>query len=82
MSKAILANTDVMDKRHFDFATARAIREDRGRKIGMSVGAGVAVAGYAASAFLAYSGHDLVATVIAAPITTVLAMIVGNRFLD
>jgi hypothetical protein len=81
LSKTILNNADVIDKRHFDFAMCQAEREDRGKKTGMMIGGAVTVAAYAAAAFLAYSGHDVVAAVIAASVTSVLAVIVGNRVL-
>jgi hypothetical protein len=45
-------------------------------------GSGIAVSGYASVVWLAVKGHDLAAAIVGLPITTVLAMVVGNRFLS
>jgi hypothetical protein len=39
------------------------------------------VAGFAATVFLATNGHELIALSISLPLATILAVIVGNRFL-
>ncbi|HWZ44408.1 MAG TPA: hypothetical protein VNW97_13100 [Candidatus Saccharimonadales bacterium] len=82
ISKAIIAQTDAADKRQFDYAMEDIRRSSLGKRIAIASGSVVAIVGYAVSGYLAAHGQALVAACIAAPITTVLAVIVGNRFLD
>ena len=82
LSKEVLRQADVVDERHYNFAMAQAARDASGKKWAVSVGALIAVAGFVAAAYLAVSGHTASAMFISLPLTTILAIVVGNRFLD
>jgi hypothetical protein len=82
LTKMILAQADVVDKRHFDFAMGEAKRDDEGKKLSIKVGAGIALAAFIAAGLLALYGHELAAITISLPLATILAVIVGNRFLS
>lgn len=47
----------------------------------MAWGSVIAIAGFAATVYLATSGHEMIALTISLPLATILAIIVGNRFL-
>ena len=81
ISKTIVGQIDATDKRQFDYAMDEVKRSASGKKIAMACGSLVAVAGFGATAYLAMNSHELVALAIALPLATVIAMIVGNRFL-
>jgi hypothetical protein len=81
ISRMIVTQVDSTDKRHFDYAMDEVKRSASGKKIAMSCGAFVAIAGFGATAYLAMNNHELIALAIALPLSTIIAMIVGNRFL-
>ena len=81
LSKAIIHQTDVIDERHYKFAMDRANRDSTGKKWAMSIGGVITVAGFAITAYLADSGNTLAAVSISLPLATILAIVVGNRFL-
>lgn len=81
LSKTIIQQIDVADKRQFDFAVQQEATSRSGKKIAICCGSVVAVIGFAATAYLAANGHELVALSISLPLATILAIIVGNRFL-
>jgi acetamidase/formamidase len=81
ISKMIIEQIDATDKRHFDYAMDQVKRLSSGKKIALACGSLVSVAGFAATAYLSINNHELVALAIALPLATVIAMIVGNRFL-
>ena len=82
LSKVVLKHANEVDERHFKFAIAQSHRDANGKKWATAVGAIIAVAGFGAAAYLAQAGHPLIALAIAAPLATILATVVGNRFLD
>jgi hypothetical protein len=82
VSKQIIAQVDAADKRQFDYAMEEIRRSSSGKRIAIVCGSLVTAVGYAISGYLATHGQSLIAACIAAPITTVLAVLVGNRFLD
>ena len=77
----IVNQIDATDKRQFDYAMDEVKRTASGKKIAMCCGSLVAVAGFALTSYLAINGHEVVALAISLPLATVIAMIVGNRFL-
>ncbi len=82
LSKVVLQHANEVDERHFKFAMATSRRDSSGKKWATSVGGIITIAGFGAAAFLAYSGNTLAAIAIALPLATILATVVGNRFLD
>jgi hypothetical protein len=82
LTKMILDQAESTDKRHFEFALAQANSEDRGKKLCIWIGGFVALAGFAGASYLGIHGHEIAALSISLPLVTILAMIVGNRFLD
>ena len=81
LTKVILDQADATDKRHFEFATEQAKRDDSGKKLSIIVGGIISLAAFVAAGLLAVKGHDTAAITISLPLTTILALIVGNRFL-
>ena len=78
---SMMDRIDASDERNFKFAMDQIEREERTQRLGMRVGGLVSCVGYVVAGVLSYSGHETVAGVVAASLTTVLAMIVANRFL-
>jgi predicted lipid-binding transport protein (Tim44 family) len=80
LTRSILAQMDSMDKRHFDFAVTHVQTEARRSTIGSICGALIAILGFSLSAFLSLHGQTIVALSISMPLATILAIVVGNRF--
>jgi hypothetical protein len=81
VSKMIIKQIEVTDQRHFDFARESVKRRATGMIVAVVCGSLIALSGYAGVVFLALKGHEMAAAIIGLPLTTVLAMVVGNRFL-
>ncbi len=81
LSKTIINQIDVADKRQFDFAIEQETTSRTGKKIAICCGSAVAIIGFAATAYLAANGHEVAAMSISLPLATIIAVIVGNRFL-
>ena len=82
LSKSILGQLDVMDKRHFDFAMDQAKKEGSKAKLSTICGLIITVAGFSVSGYLALHGQPLVGLSISTPLATILAIVVGNRFIS
>jgi len=80
LTKLILSQTDAMDQRHYDFALLHVKTESRRNNIGTICGAIVAVIGFSLGGYLALRGQVMVGLSITLPLATILAIIVGNRF--
>ena len=73
---------DVADQRQFDYALKQTASESSGKKIAILCGAAVALVGFGGAAYLGVHGQATVALSISLPITTILAILIGKRFLD
>jgi len=82
LSKVIVSQIDIADKRQFDYAVKQTESETAGKKIAIIWGASVAVVGFGCAAYLGIHGQAIVAVSISVPITTILAILIGKRFLD
>jgi hypothetical protein len=82
LSKVIVQQIDTADKRQFGFAISQATSERHGKKLAMLCGSIIAVAGFSATAYMGMHAHELIALSISLPLATILAVIVGKRFLD
>lgn len=82
LTKMILERADAMDKRHFEYAMEKSKQNQAGKQRAMILGTLITIAGYAASGLLAAYGHEMASVSIALPLTTILAMVIGNRFLE
>lgn len=82
LTKAILERADAIDQRHFEYAKEKAQATQAGKKLAIVVGAAITVVGYVIAALLAFYGHEMAAVTVSLPITTILAIVIGNRFLD
>jgi hypothetical protein len=82
LTRSILAQMDAMDKRHYDFAVAHVATEGKRATIGTISGALIAVMGFSISGYLALHGQTIVALSISMPLATILAIVVGNRFVS
>src|SRR5215469_8282070 len=79
LSKTIIQQIDVADKRQFDYALDQA-KKDGTRKTQTTIcGTIVAVIGFGFTAYLAMNGHEMIALSISLPLATILAIIVGNK---
>ncbi len=82
LSKAIITQIDIADKRQFDYAMEEAKTSTAGRKLAIVMGALITIAGFLATIYMALNGHEFIALTISLPLATILAIVVGNRFLD
>jgi len=82
LSKVIVQQIDTADKRQFDYAISQANSEHSGKKIAVICGSAVAILGFSVTAYLALHGQVVPALSISLPLATILAVIVGRRFLD
>jgi len=81
ISKMIVSQIDASDKRQFDYAMDEVKRSSSGKKTAICFGAIIALAGFTATTYLSLHGHELAGLTIALPLATIIAVIVGNRFL-
>jgi hypothetical protein len=65
-----------------DYAIEKVKSGASGKKMAIVAGCVITVAGYGLSAALALYGHEMAALAISLPITTILALVIGIRFLD
>lgn len=82
ISQQIIAQVDAADKRQYEYAMEEIRRSSSGKRTAIICGCVVTAVGYLISGYLATKGEGLVAACISLPITTVLAVLVGNRFID
>ena len=81
LTKDILKLSDVIDKRHFDHATNLIDKRSARDKISMFIGGMIALLGIGGAIYLGTAGHDMIALSISLPLATILAVVVGRRFL-
>jgi hypothetical protein len=81
LSKAIIQHIDVSDQRQFDWAKTQAASADAGKRAAIVWGSAITLAGFMATVYMGLHGHELIALTISLPLSTILAIIVGNRFL-
>lgn len=82
LSRVIVQQIDVADKRQFDYAIQQNKSSCSGKKTALMCGSVIALGGFGATIFLGMHGHEFIALSIALPLATILAVIVGNRFLE
>ena len=82
LSKVIVQQIDTADKRQFDYAISQAKSEHDGKKLAIACGSAVAILGFSVKGYLALHGQVVPALSISLPLATILAVIVGKRFLD
>lgn len=81
LSKAIIAHAVDADRRSFEFAMNEARSERQGKKLAMIVGGLVTVLGIGGAIYLGMNNHPIIALSVALPLATIVAMLVGNRFI-
>jgi hypothetical protein len=81
IAKMIVSQVEKMDDHQFDLAKERTKTGASTRTLALIVGAIVSLAGLAAATYLATHENAVVGGIIAAFLATILAVIVGNRFL-
>ena len=79
LTKQIIQAMDVIDKRHFDFAMDAAEKGSASDKRNTIVGGIIAVVGIGGAVFLGVTGHEAIAVAVAAPIATIIAVVVGRK---
>jgi hypothetical protein len=82
LSKSILAQMDSMDQRHYDFAVKHVETETTRGVIRAVCGTVITVAGFSFAAYLAMHGQTILGLSISLPLATILAIVVGNRFVS
>lgn len=80
LSKTIIEQVDKIDRRHFDWAMDRAKRSERSQYCAMVIGGLVAIAGIICVAYLSANGHQVVASILGTFLATIIAIVIGNRF--
>jgi len=81
LSKKVLDHANAIDERHFEFAKNRLQKSDRIHQRNMVLGSMVVIVGFALTAYLAMKGHEIIAITISLPLSTIIAMLVGNQLL-
>jgi hypothetical protein len=81
LSKCVMSQIDAIDRRHMEFAMDEAKRQASGQKLCVVVGALIFSIGIIAAIYLGMSGHEFIALSISLPLATIVAVVVGNRFL-
>jgi len=72
---------DTMDKRHFDYAMDQANKEESRTKLSTVCGCAITLAGFGVAGYLALHGQTIVALTVSMPLATILAIVVGKRFI-
>ncbi len=70
-----------IDQRHYQFALDSANKKSTKERIGIIVGGLVAISGMSIAGYLGAHGHDVMASMIALPLATIIAMILGRKAL-
>jgi hypothetical protein len=81
LSKSILKQMDSMDQRHYDYAVTQVQTETKRGTIRAICGSVIAMAGFLIAAYLGLHGQVILGLSISMPLATIIALVVGNRFL-
>ncbi|MGD9729613.1 MAG: hypothetical protein AB7V39_25005, partial [Nitrospiraceae bacterium] len=79
LAKNTLRTAETIDKRQFEYAMVRLNQRTSREKLNAVVGGAIAIAGLAGAVYLGSLGHDVIATAIAAPLATIIAIVVGRK---
>jgi hypothetical protein len=82
LSRIIVKQIDIADRRQFEYAIEQAKADCSGKKMALACGAAIALGGFGGAIYLGMHGHEFIALSITLPLATILAVIVGNRFLE
>ena len=82
LAQSILKQRDAVDQRHFQFAVQQIDAERRRWMLSIWGGTVIAIAGFSVSGYLAVHNQTQVALTIASSLVTILATVIGNRFLS
>ncbi len=80
LSKSILKTMDSIDERHYNFAVKRIDIETKRGTIRAISGTVIALIGFGLAAYLAMHGQTVVGLTISLPLVTIVAIVVGSRF--
>lgn len=81
LSKNILEKMDAIDERHYNFAVKHIDIETKRGTIRAICGTLIALLGFGTSAYLATHNQTLAGLTISLPLATIIAVVVGNRFI-
>jgi hypothetical protein len=81
LSRIIIDQVDQIDRRHFDWAMDRAKRSEKTHNRAMAIGGIIAIVGIVAVVYLSAEGHQIVAAILGTFLATIVAIVLGNRFL-
>ena len=73
---------DVADKRQFDYAIEQNKAACSGKKMAILCGSVICLGGFGSGIYLGMQGHEAIALSVTLPLATILAVVVGRRFLD
>lgn len=82
LSKRVLDHADAADQRHFEYAKERLKNSDSTHRRNIFIGSLVTLVAIAVTTYLAMRGHEVIAMTISLPLSTIIAMLLGNRLLD
>lgn len=78
---SILNQMDRADSRQFEFAMDQANKRNTAQKWYAGIGGSIALAGIAATTYLAAAGNESVAIAIATSLATIIAVVVGSKII-
>lgn len=82
LSKSILSQMDAMDQRHYEYAIKRVNTDTTRGTIRAVCGTLITVAGFSIAGYLGMHSQEILALSISMPLATILAIVVGNRFVS
>ena len=82
LSKVIVAQIEKSDERQYNWAMTQAKNAVTAQTRALLIGGVVALGGVAATTYLSMAGHQLVAAILGTFLATLVAVVVGNHFIE
>jgi len=82
LSKVIVAQIEKSDERQYNWAMTQATNAVKTQTRALWIGGIVAIVGVAATTYLSIEGQQVVAAILGTFLATLVAVVVGNHFID
>ncbi len=82
LSKVIVAQIEKSDERQYNWAMTQAVNAVKAQARALWIGGVVALGGVAAVTYLSATGNQLVAAILGTFLATLVAVVVGNHFVE
>jgi hypothetical protein len=79
LTKTIVNQIEKSDERQFNWAVEQAKSSSTTQRLAMCIGGVIAVAGIGLTAYLAMSGHEVIAGMLGTFLVTIISCAIGNR---